>query len=314
MGENWIVANLSAAISFFANQMSVLYDVLMVNPLTFRDGAMWATTDRIYDALLGPAISIMVCLFYLGLISESGEFIRHRRIGPVAWCFICMFFMAGILLSAKYILLLIFWIGREFMEKVVGVDGTNFLKMTWIELPDAVINATNDLSVSNGIIFWVVTLIVAFGVMICGFVIVMVIYGRIFKIFMHIAIAPVAFSTVVARTTRNTFASFLRSFIGVCLEGLVIVIICMLFSAFANGFDVKHPADNIQSEVTEDVTPEDVIGGIGDELGGEYDSSTSKAANAKIVWTYLGELIFMYLLMAGMIKGADDWLHQRLAL
>lgn len=319
MGGNWIVANLNAAISFFSNQMSALYDILMVNPITFRDGAMWSTTNEIYTALLGPAVSIMVCLFYLGLISDSGDFIKHRKMGPVVWSFICLFMMAGILLGGKYLLLLVFWIGREFLEKVVGVDGTNFLKLSWVELPDAVTNATNDLSLSNGIVFWVVTLIVALGVMICGFVIILVVYGRIFKIFLHIAMSPIAMATVVSRPARNTFVTFIKSFIGVCLEGLVIAVICMLFSAFANGFDVKHPTESIQSAGTpeydiSEMTPEEILDVINPTELKPYDSKEAKAANAEIVWTYLGELIFMYLLMAGMIKGADDWVHQKLAL
>lgn len=323
---NWIVANLTAAIDFFQYWLSQIYDLLMVNPISYQDGAVWAVVDRLYDAMLGPAISIFISFFYLGLITSTGDFVRTRRVGAIVWTFIGFFFMAGILMSGKYLLLLIFWIGRELLEAATGTNGTDLISLSWIEIPDAVVNATSGLSMSSGIVFWVVTLICALVVMVCGFTIVMVVYGRLFKIYMHIAVAPLAMACVISRPTRPVFSGFIRSFIGTCLEGLVIVVVCMIFSVFANGFAKEYPSafEKYKQEYGENFTLEDIENDTNltaeekQEIFNEILVRTGKfednAACAELLWSYLSRLMFLYLIMAGMIKGADTWLHQKLNL
>lgn len=325
---NWIVANLNAAIGFFEHWLSQLYDLLMINPISYQEGTIWAVVDKLYDAMLGPALSIFVSFFFVGLASDVGDFIKTRRIGPIVWTFIGFMFMAGILTGGKYLLLLIFWIGKELLETATGADGTNLISLSWIDLPDAVVNATNGLSMSSGIVFWVVTLICALVVMVCGFTIVMVVYGRLFKIYLHIAVAPLAAACVIAKPTRPVFSGFIRSFIGTCLEGLVIVMVCLIFSAFANGFAKEYPmsaADKYKQEHGENFTMDDVKNDTDlteaekQEIFNEMLSQTGlfngdNSANAELLWSYLSRLMFLYLIMAGMIKGADSWLHQKLNL
>lgn len=80
--------------------------------------------------------------------------------------------------------------------------------------------------------------------------------------------------------------AFLKSYAAICLEGCVIVLACVIFSAFAS----SPPA-------------------IADDT----------LAAATIVWNYVGELIFNMLVLVGAIKmsdriipGADGpWLIQR---
>ena len=43
-------------------------------------------------------------------------------------------------------------------------------------------------------------------------------------------------------------------------------------------------------------------------------SKELEAKKAEVLWTYLSQMLFLYLVMAGMIKGADSWIHQKLNL
>ena len=65
--------------------------------------------------------------------------------------------------------------------------------------------------------------------------------------------------------------AFLKSYMGVCLEGAVIVLACIVFSAFA-------ASDTV------------VLGG---------------GSVVTQVWGYLGEVIFNMLVLVGLVKGAD---------
>ena len=92
-----------------------------------------------------------------------------------------------------------------------------------------------------------------------------------FKIYMYTAIAPVPLSAFAGEPTQNVAKSFLKSYAGVCLEGAIIVLACIIFSVFASSPPVADP----------------------------------NAAAASMVWSYIGELIFNMLILVGAVKMAD---------
>lgn len=310
---NWILSTLQASIAFFDAWMSQLYDVLMLDPISYQNGAIWATVSKIYDALMGPAVSILTIGFYVALIHDSGEFIKTRHFGSVVWTFILLCITASLLLGGKYILLLIFWCFKEILQAVTGPNGTNFLDLSWVELPKQVKLATSGLGATKATLFFIVVLIFALVIMVCSFTIIMVVYGRLFNIYLHLAVAPLALACGAAGPLRGTFASYLRSFVGVCLQGVVIVIVCMVFSAFANNFDFNtvQTSDQQIVELKEDMTEEEF-----QEWWEQWgmDNKELEAKKAEVLWTYLSQMLFLYLIMAGMIKGADNFIHQKLNL
>ena len=310
---NWILSTLQASIAFFDAWMSQLYDVLMLDPISYQNGAIWATVSKIYDALMGPAVSILTIGFYVALIHDSGEFIKTRHFGSVVWTFIHLCITASLLLGGKYILLLIFWCFKEILQAVTGPNGTNFLDLSWVELPKQVKLATSGLGATKATLFFIVVLIFALVIMVCSFTIIMVVYGRLFNIYLHLAVAPLALACGAAGPFRSTFVSYLKSFVGVCLQGVVIVIVCMVFSAFANNFDFNtvQTSDQQIVELKEDMTEEE-FQAWWEQWG--MDNKELEAKKAEVLWTYLSQMLFLYLIMAGMIKGADNFIHQKLNL
>lgn len=310
---NWILATLQASIAFFDAWMSQLYDVLMLDPISYQNGTIWTTVSKIYDALMGPAVSILIIGFYIALIHDSGEFIKTRHFGSVGWTFILLYITASLLLGGKYILLLIFWCFKEILQTVTGPNGTNFLDLSWVELPKQVKLATSGLGATKATLFFIVVLIFASVIMVCSFTIIMVVYGRLFNIYLHLAVAPLALACGAAGPFRSTFVSYLKSFVGVCLQGVVIVIVCMVFSAFANNFDFNtvQTSDQQIVELKEDMTEEE-FQAWWEQWG--MDNKELEAKKAEVLWTYLSQMLFLYLIMAGMIKGADNFIHQKLNL
>ena len=88
---------------------------------------------------------------------------------------------------------------------------------------------------------------------------------------MYAAIAPIPLSTFAGEPTSSVGKNFIRSYAGVCLQGVVIALSCIIFSAISS----SPPAvDTGASVVT-------------------------------AVWTYVGELAFNLLVLVGAIKGCD---------
>ena len=97
---------------------------------------------------------------------------------------------------------------------------------------------------------------------------------------LYTALAPIPLSTFAGEGTAHVGISFLKSYAGVCLEGAIIVIACIIFSAFA-------------------ASPPNV------------DMSQSAV---KIVWAYMGELIFNLLVLVGAVKMSDRIVKEMMGL
>ena len=75
--------------------------------------------------------------------------------------------------------------------------------------------------------------------------------------------------------------NFIRSYIGVCLEGAIIALACIIFSAYA----ASPPA-------------------VGD----------TELSAVTIVWNYVGELVFNLLVLVGAIKASDRIVREMMGL
>ena len=69
-------------------------------------------------------------------------------------------------------------------------------------------------------------------------VLLLTVYGRFFRIYMYTAIAPIPLSTLAGQPTENIARSFLKSYAGVCLQGVVIVL--------ADGYDFGTLGDGLE--------------------------------------------------------------------
>lgn len=105
--------------------------------------------------------------------------------------------------------------------------------------------------------------------------------GRMFKLYMYTAIAPIPISTFAGEPSQSVGKNFIKSYAGVCLEGAIIALACIIFSVYA----ASPPA-------------------VGD---------TSLSA-VTIVWNYVGELVFNLLVLVGAVKASDRIVKEMMGL
>ena len=143
--------------------------------------------------------------------------------------------------------------------------------MSSVSLPQELIDAINNVGFWDSIPLWAVTLIGGLLITVLSFTMILTVYGRMFSLWMYAAIAPIPLSTFAGEPTSSVGKNFIRSYAGVCLQGVVIALSCIIFSAISS----SPPAvDTGASVVT-------------------------------AVWTYVGELAFNLLVLVGAIKGCD---------
>ena len=109
---------------------------------------------------------------------------------------------------------------------------------------------------------------------------IMTVYGRFFKMFIYVAVAPIPLATFGGEETSHIGKSFLKTFAAVCLEGAVIVLACIIYSMFASS----------------------------------PPSVSASASAVTQVWTYVGELLFNMLVLVGTIKLSDRVVREMMGL
>lgn len=270
MDNSWVVDNLQKAFSTWNDRMEELWGLLTQSPETFKDGAIWNAMVGINGTLQAIGYGLLVLFFAINLFRSAASFRDFQR-PEYALRQLIQFVLAKTAITY----------GLEFLTKIFaicngivasaagsigGVEGAS------ITMPDEIINAINDVSFWHSIPLWLITLLGTIFITILAFIMILTVYGRFFKLYMYAALSPIALSSFVGSSTSFIGKSFLKSYIGVCMEGAVIVLACIIFTAFASSG--APPIAEDVSVVTQ-------------------------------VWTYLAETVFNLLILVGLTKTAD---------
>ena len=90
---------------------------------------------------------------------------------------------------------------------VAGVGGAS--KTT---LPKSIIKAVEECGFFESIPLWAITLIGSLFITIMSFIIILMVYGRFFKLYIYTAISPIPLSTFAGEPTQSIGISFLKSY------------------------------------------------------------------------------------------------------
>jgi hypothetical protein len=212
-----------ALINFFASAMELIFGFNM--PVAAN------------AAITTAAVSLATLFFVMQFFSELASF-RMDRIEE------------AIRLAMKVI------VAKIILENSMTI--TNMIyDMFWGLSVDSLVLELGDLSASltaimgpddpgflgiNNILSLVLIFIPSFGITIfvlCSLV--LTIAGIFFEVQIHVAVAPLALSTLVNETTRSTGISFIKSYVATCLQ-LTIISVCV--SVFQDLNTLLKPAIN----------------------------------------------------------------------
>ncbi len=274
---NWIVGNLQNALDTWNGKLAEIYTIVTQSPADFKDGAIWEIIVNINGALQAIGFALLVLFFVVGVMKTMGNFSEIKRPEQALKLFLRFAIAKGIVTYGMDLMLAVFKI-------IQGIVTTIMEKSTFqasgITLPETIIDAVNNCGFFESIPLWAVTLLGGLFIMVLSFILILTVYGRFFKLYMYTAIAPIPLSSFAGESTQNVGKSFLKSYIAVCLEGAIIVLACIIFSAFA-------------------ASPPVVDTG---------------AAPVTMVWKYVGELIFNMLVLVGTIRLSDRIVREMMGL
>ena len=273
-----IIDNLTSALNTWNEKLAEIWMLLTQSPETFKGGDIWNIIVKIHGALQAIGLSLLVLFFLWGLIRTCTNWQDIKRPEHAFKLFLRFIIARGLVMYGMELMTGIFEIVQGVISTITKTVGLGTAESTVI--PQEIIDAVNNTGFLESIPLWAVTLLGSIFITILSFIMILTVYGRFFKIYMYTAISPIPLAAAAGESTQNTAFTFIKSYAGVCLEGAIILLSCVIFSAFAT----SAPA---------------------------IDTSASAVS---MIWSYIGELIFNMLVLVGTIKMSDRIVKEMMGL
>lgn len=273
-----IIDNLTSALNTWNEKLAEIWMLLTQSPETFKGGDIWNIIVKIHGALQAIGLSLLVLFFLWGLIRTCTNWQDIKRPEHAFKLFLRFIIARGLVMYGMELMTGIFEIVQGVVSTITHTVGLGTAESTVI--PQEIIDAVNNPGFLESIPLWAVTLLGSIFITILSFIMILTVYGRFFKIYMYTAISPIPLAAAAGESTQNTAFTFIKSYAGVCLEGAIILLSCVIFSAFAS----SAPA---------------------------IDTSASAVS---MIWSYIGELIFNMLVLVGTIKMSDRIVKEMMGL
>lgn len=278
MSDNWVVQNLQNSLNTWNEKLTEVWMLLTESPENFKDGAIWDVIMKIHGALLAIGLALLVLFFVVGVMKTCGSFAEVKKPEHAIKIFIRFVLAKAVVTYGLELMIALFNIVQGMISTVMQSSGIG--RSDEMLLPDELVTAIENCGFFESIPLWAVTLIGSLFIIVLSFIIIMSVYGRFFKLYMYTAIAPIPLSTFAGEPTQQIGVSFLKSYAAVCLEGVIILLACIIFSVFAASLPVVD----------------------------------ADAAPAAMVWSYIGELVFNMLVLVGAVKMSDRIVREMMGL
>ncbi len=272
--ENWVVGNLEDALETWNEKMTEIWQLITQSPEQFKGGVIWDVVVDIHGGLKAIGYALLVLFFVVGVMRTCGNFAEIKKPEQALKLFIRFALAKGAISYGLELMVALFEIVQGVISRIMSASG--FTGSSDTLLPQTIIDAIEDCGFFESIPLWAVTLIGSLLITVLSFVMILTVYGRFFKIYLFAALAPVPLASFAGEPTSSMGKSFLKSYAAVCLEGAIIILACVIYSAF-----VGSPPQ---------VDPD--------------------ASAINMVWSYIGELIFGMLVLVGTVKMADRVSHE----
>lgn len=199
---------------------------LVTKPIDSLSG-IWTIISSVHVAILPIGYSLLTLFFLLGLINRSMSF-RIIRIEDIVRLLIRLIIAKAVMERSFDLLNMIY---NMSMEAIFSVD----ISVESIRIVDtaALAEQISEMNLIERILFqsqFTPISIVSFVLNIMVFVIC---YGRILELCAYTALSPIPVAALSSEDYAGSTKRFFQHYVAVCLQGLIIVLVGMLFGGLA---------------------------------------------------------------------------------
>lgn len=276
MSDNWIVQNIEKALTTWDHALAEIQSILTISPQGFRGGTIWNAIVSVNGALKAVGYALLVLFFLIGVMKTCGSIAEVKRPEHALKLFLRFILAKGVIDNGLEIMEVLIEVVQGILQTILG---SHVISGTTTIAPEMV-TAIESSEFLDSIPLWIVAILGRLGVVVITFVLILTVYGRFFKIFIYIALAPIPLSTFAGEPTQNVGKSFLKSFAGACLQGAIIVVACVIFSLYASS---QPPVD-------------------------------AEASAISMAWSYMEGLILNMLILTATVKASDHVVREMMGL
>ena len=270
---------LMQGLEYLGNMLDKMWSILTTSPQSFKGGGIWSVITTINGVLGAIGTALLVLFFTVGVIKTCGSFAELKKPETAVKVFIRFAISKALIDNCLSLLVDFVTIVQDVIKRIT--DSSSIGTALEFTIPSDVQSSFESVGILDGAIpIWAVCFIAHIAFMIIGMILLLTVYGRFFRIYMYTAIAPIPLSTMAGQPTESIGKSFLKSYAGVCLQGVVIVLACVIFTAYAASMP-------------------------------NMDTSLDPL---RMVWAYVGEVTFNMLVLVGLVKGSDRIIHDMMGL
>ena len=271
--------NLNSALGTWNGKLAEIWQLLSTTPEEFKGGAVWTVMQDINGALQAIGCALLVLFFVMGIVKTCSSFTELKKPEMVFKCFIRFVLAQAAVTHGMELMTALFKVAQGMISTIMTASGLSALTDT--TLPSEMVTIIKDVGFLESIPLWAITLLGSLFIWVLSLIMILTVYSRFFKLYLATAIAPIPMASFAGQPSSSIGVAFLKSYAAICLEGCIIVLACVIFSAFAT----TPPA-------------------IADDT----------LAAATIVWNYVGEVIFNMLVLVGCIKMSDRLIRELMGL
>ena len=270
---------LMQGLQYLGDMLKKMWALLTTSPQNFKGGGIWNVITTINGVLGAIGTALLVLFFTIGVINTCGSFAELKKPETAVKVFIRFAITKFLVDNCLKLMVNFVTIVQGVISKVTASSPIG----TALEfsIPSSIQSKFEGIGILDGAIpIWAVCFIAHIAFIVIGIVLLLTVYGRFFRIYMYTAIAPIPLSTMAGQPTSNIAKSFLKSYAGVCMQGVVIVLACIIFTAYA----------------------------------ASMPQMDANAEPIKMVWGYVSEVVFNMLVLLGLVKGSDRIIHDMMGL
>ena len=208
MSDNWIVQNLNSALQTWSDKLAEIWTLLTQSPENFKGGAIWSVMTNINGGLKAIGYGLLVLFFAAGLVKTCGSFTDMKKPEHVVKAFIRFALAQGAVMSGMELLTAIFSVVQGIVTNIMSHSGMAGGTVT--ELPSEIVDKIEAVGMLESIPLWIVTLLGSLLITVLSFVMILTVYGRMFKLYMYTAIAPIPLATFAGEPTQSVGKNFIR--------------------------------------------------------------------------------------------------------
>lgn len=270
---------LMQGLQYLGDMLDKMWALLTTSPQNFKGGGIWNIITTINGVLGAIGTALLVLFFTVGVIKTCGSFAELKKPETAVKVFIRFAISKYLIDNCLKLMVNFVTIVQGVIAKITASSSIG----TALEfsIPSSVQSKFDGIGILDGAIpIWAVCFIAHIALIVIAIVLLLTVYGRFFRIYMYTAIAPIPLSTLAGQPTENIAKSFLKSYAGVCMQGVVIVLACIIFTAYA----------------------------------ASMPQMDTNAEPIKMVWGYVSEVVFNMLVLLGLVKGSDRIIHDMMGL